>query len=146
MSGLYTIDASVFVNAFNRYETGHEESHDLLERLQALRVSLIEPTLLLPELAATVSRTYQDEEMARGFASGVRDLPNLSFVRLDESLTKLTVNVAARHRLRGSDSVYVAVAYRYGATLVTLDREQYTRGSEVVPTQTPSEAIDSMAT
>lgn len=99
MSELYTIDASVFVNAFNSYETGHKESHDLLERLQALRVSLIEPTLLLPELAATVSRIYQDEEMARGFTEGVRDLPNLSFVRLDESLAELTVNVAARHRL-----------------------------------------------
>lgn len=145
MSELYTIDASVFVNAFNSYEASHKESHDLLERLQALRVSLIEPTLLLPELAATVSRIYQDEEMARGFTEGVRDLPNLSFVRLDESLAELTVNVAARHRLRGSDSVYVAVAHRYGATLVTLDREQYTRGAEVVPTQTPSEAIDSTA-
>ena len=82
MSELYTIDASVFVNAFNSYESGHEESHDLLERLQALHFSLIEPTLLLPELAATVSRIYQDEEMARDFTEGVRELPHLSLVQL----------------------------------------------------------------
>lgn len=145
MSELYTIDASVFVNAFNSYESGHEESHDLLERLQALHFSLIEPTLLLPELAATVSRIFQDEEMARDFTEGVRELPHLSLVQLDESLAELTVNVASRHRLRGSDSVYVAVAHRYGATLVTLDREQYIRGAEVVPTQTPLEALDSTA-
>ena len=81
--------------------------------------------------------------MARGFTEGVRELPHLSFVRLDESLAELTVNVAARHRLRGSDSVYVAVARRYGATLVTLDREQYIRGAEIIPTQTPSEVLDS---
>ena len=141
MSELYTIDASVFVSAFNSYETDHKESHYLLERLQALRVSLIEPTLLLPELAATLSRIYRDEEMALDFSDGIRNLANLSLVPLDESLTELTVNVAARHRLRGSDSVYVAVAHKYGATLVTPDREQFTRGSEVVPTQTPSEAI-----
>ncbi|MDH4138266.1 MAG: hypothetical protein OEW09_16350 [Anaerolineae bacterium] len=49
-------DLSVFLNAFNPYEVGHEESHRLLARLQEQSVPIIMPTLLLTEVAAAVSR------------------------------------------------------------------------------------------
>ncbi len=145
MAELYTIDASVFVSAFNSYEIGHKQSYDLLERLQAQRLPLIEPTLLLPELAASVARVYQDEEIAKAFAHSVRNLLNLFVVPLDETLAELSVDIAAKHRLRGSDTVYLAVAHHYGTALVTLDQEQYNRGSEIVPTRTPTEVTDSTA-
>jgi predicted nucleic acid-binding protein len=143
VSELYTIDASVFVSAFNSYEIGHKQSHDLLEGLQARRIPLIEPTLLLPELAASVARVYQDEGMAKVFAHSVRNLLNLFVVPLDEMLAELAVDIAAEFRLRGSDTVYLAVAHHYGTALVTLDQEQYNRGSDIVPTHTPTEVIDS---
>ena len=38
------------------------------------------------------------------------------------------------------DAVYAAVAYRFGATLVTLDREQHDRVAGFVHTRYPSEA------
>jgi predicted nucleic acid-binding protein len=142
---LYTIDASVFVSAFNIHEIGHKQSHSLLERLHAQRHPLIQPTLLLPELAASVARVYQNEAMARAFARSVWNLLNLFVVPLDETLAELAVDIAAKHRLRGSDSVYLAVAYHYGTALVTLDKEQYNRGAEIVPTHTPSEVLDSTA-
>ena len=81
--------------------------------------------------------------MARAFAHSVRSLPNLLVVPLDETLAELAVDIAAKQRLWGSDTVYMAVAQRYGTALVTLDQEQYNRGSEIVPTHTPSEVKDS---
>jgi len=45
VASTYTIDASVFLNAFNPYEVGHEESHRLLARLQEQAVPIIVPTL-----------------------------------------------------------------------------------------------------
>ena len=84
--------------------------------------------------------------MARKFAYGIQKLPNLILFPLDETITELAVDVAVKHRLRGSDSVYVAVARQQGTTLVTLDQEQYKRGSEAVPSQTPSEVLDGMTT
>ena len=89
MAELYTIDASVFVSAFNSYEIGHKQSYDLLERLQAQRLPLIEPTLLLPELAASVARVYQDEEIAKAFAHSVRNLLNLFVVPLLNLMRRL---------------------------------------------------------
>ena len=34
-AGPFAVDASVFLNAFNPYEAGHDESHCLLAPLQA---------------------------------------------------------------------------------------------------------------
>ncbi len=146
MPELYTVDASVFVSAFNVHEVGHLQSHEVLEQLKARQLSLLEPILLLPELAASVARVYQDEAMAREFAYGIQSLPNLMLFPLDNTITDLAVEIAVKHRLRGSDSVYVAVALQHGTTLVTLDQEQRKRGSEAVPSQTPSEVLDGMTT
>jgi len=56
MATIYTADASVFLNAFNPYEVGHDDSRRLLARLQEQGVPIIVPTLLLPEVAAAVDR------------------------------------------------------------------------------------------
>ncbi len=140
MAGTYTIDASVFLNAFNPYEIGHEDSHWLLARFQEQATPIIVPTLLLPEVAAAVSRGREDEDLAREFAAAVSRLPHLVWVALDARLAQQAADTAARYRLRGSDAVYAAVALRFGSTLITLDREQEDRLQRVIPTRFPAEA------
>jgi predicted nucleic acid-binding protein len=141
MTTLYTVDASVFLNAFNPYEEGHEESRRLLAQMQEQAVPLIVPTFLLPEVAAAVGRGRDDADLARRFAAKLRGLPHLILVPLDEPLALQAADVAAQHRLRGSDAVYAAVALRFGSTLVTLDREQRERVTSVIPARLPSEAL-----
>lgn len=137
----YTVDASVFLNGFNPYEEGHEESLRLLTRIRDEASPIIAPTLLLPEVAAAVGRGRGDVELARRFAASLRRLPHLVLVALDEALAGQAADLAARHRLRGSDAVYAAVALRFGSTLVTLDREQRERAASVVSTRLPAEAL-----
>ena len=55
MVGTFTVDASVFLNAFNPYEAGYAESHRLLAELQGQALPIIVPTLLLTEAAAAVA-------------------------------------------------------------------------------------------
>jgi predicted nucleic acid-binding protein len=141
MASTYTVDASVFLNAFNPYEPGHEESRRLLARLQEQAVPIIVPTLLLPEVAAAVSRGREDEALARDFAAALNRLPHLVWVPLDTTLAQQAVDVAAQFRLRGSDAAYAAVALRFGAALVTLDREQCERVAQVLTAHTPTEAL-----
>jgi predicted nucleic acid-binding protein len=140
MAKTYTIDASVFMNAFNPYEAGNAESRRLLTELQAEGVPIIVPTLLLPEVAAAVSRGRDDADLARRFAANLRQLPHLVWVPLGDTLATDAADIAAEHRLRGSDAVYAAVALRFGSTLVTLDEEQRTRLGPVIPTRLPAEA------
>ena len=43
------------------------------------------------------------------------------------------------YRLRGADSVYIAVAEAFDAALITWDTEMLERGSDVVETRTPAQ-------
>ena len=140
MAKTYTVDASVFMNAFNPYEAGNEDCRRLLAELQAEGVPIIVPTLLLPEVAAALSRGRGDADLARRFAANLRQLPHLVLVSLDDTLATNAADIAAEHRLRSSDAVYAAVALRFGSTLVTLDEEQCTRVATVIPTRLPAEA------
>ena len=141
MARTYTVDASVFLNAFNSYEIGHEGSYRLLSHLQEQAIPIIVPALLLPEVAAAVSRGRQDETLAREFALALSHLPHLMMISLDETLAHQASGVAARYGLRGSDAVYAAVAIRFGSTLVTLDREQRERVADVITACYPSEVL-----
>ena len=112
-----------------------------LARLQEQAVPIIVPTLLLPEVAAAISRGRGDEDLAREFANTLSSLPHLMMIPLDDTLARQATNVAARYHLRGSDSVYAAVALRFGSTLVTLDREQRERVASALSTRTPAQAL-----
>src|SRR4030066_1015375 len=103
MPGPFTVDASVFLNAFNPYEAGHELSRAVLRRFQAEGTPMVEPTLLLPEVASAVRRGRGDPALAVGFALKLAALPQLVLIPLDEGLAKQAADVAANHGLRGSD-------------------------------------------
>jgi predicted nucleic acid-binding protein len=137
----YTVDASVFVNAFNPHEDGHKESLAILVAIQERDDPIIVPTLLAPEIASAVARATDDSAGAVQYAHATATLPHLTAVALTSSLARQAAELAASHRLRGADAVYVAIARRYGTTLVSRDEEQRSRGSAVVTCQTPEEAL-----
>jgi predicted nucleic acid-binding protein len=109
--------------------------------LQQHALPIIVPTLLLPEVAAAISRGRQDETLARQFALALSRLSHLIMIPLDDTLAYQALDVVASHRLRGSDAVYAAVALRFGSTLVTLDREQRERISAIIPACQPAEVL-----
>jgi predicted nucleic acid-binding protein len=141
MVAIYTIDASVFINAFNPAEIGHADSRQLLSQLRRQAAPLIIPSLALPEVAAAIRRGRGDEQLARRFANALSRLPHLMLVSLDTQLAHQASYVAAEHSLRGSDAVYAAVALQFGTTLITLDQEQHQRVATVLVTRTPAEAL-----
>lgn len=144
MAGPYTIDASVFLNAFNPGEVGHADSNQFLSMLQTQAIPAIVPTLLLPEVSAAIRRGRQDANLARTFTTTLSRLPHLVFVPLDTALAHQAVEVAAQHQLRGSDAVYVAVALRFGCSLITLDVEQGARVAKVLVTSTPVNTLKAL--
>lgn len=137
----YTVDASVFVNAFNPHEEGHAASLQILAAIQERGDPVIVPTLLVPEIAAAVARATEDSTGALQYAMATAALPQLTLVSLTAAVARQAADLAATHHLRGADAVYVAVARRYGTTIVSRDHEQRTRGAAVVTCQTPEEAL-----
>lgn len=141
-AGRYTVDASVFVNAFNPHEEGHEVSFQILSAIQERGDPVIVPTLLVPEIVAAVARATGDGPGALQYATATAALPHLTLVSITAAVARQAADLAAAHRLRGADAIYVAVARRYGTTIVSRDDEQRARGSAVVACQTPEEALE----
>jgi predicted nucleic acid-binding protein len=134
---LLTIDSSVFVSRTRAREVGHPESAAFLQWVRATRPRLFIPTLAIPEVAAALSRTGSDREVAHSYALAIGSLPNTVLVALDDGVAQQAAALAAQHRLRGADAVFVAAAALFAAELVTLDSEQLERGAAVVQTHTP---------
>ena len=132
-----TVDASVFVNAFSPDEDGSDTSAEFLSQLQKDNVPLIQPTLFFPEVVASIARKQDDAEVALELMQELKKFPKLTFIELDDDLAEYASEVAANHRLRGSDAVYAAVALRFGTELITLDKEQLERLPKVLMVKKP---------
>lgn len=137
----YTIDASVFVNAFNLHEEGHAESLRILSLLHERGDPVIVPTLLVAEIASAIARATDDSAGALEYALATAALPHLTLIPLTSAVARQAADLAATHRLRGADAVYLAVARRYGTTVVSRDDELRTRGAAVVTCRTPEQAL-----
>ena len=93
---MYTVDASVWVNGFDQRESGHEISRQLLELLRAQTLPIIEPMLVLSEVAGAISRTRQDPARAEAFAITLGQLPSVTILPLDDALDQRALALAAR--------------------------------------------------
>ncbi len=138
---MFTIDASVHINAVNPGEPGSAASQACLQYLIKQQQAVVSPTLLLVEVAAAAARALDDATLAFELAQAVRLLPGQLWVPLDEELADEAAYLGAEARLRGADAVYAAVARRFGATLVTRDRQQVERLRAIMPVLTPEEVI-----
>jgi predicted nucleic acid-binding protein len=132
-----TIDASVFVSAFTPSEEAHLDSKTFMREAREAGVPIIVPTLIIPEIAAAIGRGQGKPDLGYLFAIEVTQFPNVTLVNLDESLAEVSAEIAANHRLRGSDAVYAAVAKRFATELVTLDTEQLQRVKKAVKVRKP---------
>jgi predicted nucleic acid-binding protein len=113
---MYTIDTSVFVNAVEPLEADHADSRRLLSAIRTRRLPMYEPTLVLAEVAGTVSR-LRDSTRAARLAAILQRLPQLHLVVLDHALAQRAASLAGIHRLRGADAVYAAVAQTHQTIL-----------------------------
>lgn len=138
---ILTLDASIYVTAAVPTEPAHAECRRLIQKVRSAAIPLIEPTLLLPEVAGAVSRRLDDPDAAGAIARSLRRARHVTLVPLDPVVAGQAADLAAARRLRGSDAVYAAVALRFGSVLVTLDQQQAERARATVRTLTPAEAL-----
>ena len=81
---MFTVDASVWVNAYSPAEVGFAASQSLMDALLSRGTPLVEPTLLPVEVAGVIGRTRGDATLARDMAAAIVALPSLVWVPLDD--------------------------------------------------------------
>lgn len=137
MNSPVTIDASVFVSSFTPSEPAHQASKAFMLNVREKSIPIVVPVLLFPEISAAISHGQDKPELGLAFIQELKKLSNTTFIDIDDSLAMLASEIAAKHRLRGSDAVYAAVALRFGTELITLDKEQLLRLPKVLTVKMP---------
>jgi predicted nucleic acid-binding protein len=138
---MFTVDASVHLNAINTSENGSADSRAFLDYLKQNSIPVFSPTLLLVELSASFARLLNNAERGIEYALRVRYLPGHTWLSLDYQFADAAGKIGAEQRLRGADAVYAAVSQRCRTTLITLDQQQIDRLSDILPVRRPAEAL-----
>lgn len=136
-SSIVVVDTSVWISWLLPGDPNHIIALNWISSYAQGGGSLLSPTMLVIEISSGVSRATGQPVLARRAVSQVYSLPFIRIVPMDENLVRETTSVAADHKLRGADAVFVALAKIEAMPLVTFDEEQLSRPAGVITTIRP---------
>ena len=131
------VDSSIYTAIINVNDVFHSRCIEWLRAVRKQQASLYAPVIIMSEVAAATSRGQGDPQLALQVVRSLRNSRWIELAPISETLAFQAAQIAAQHRIRGCDALYVALAQQLGETLVTLDRQQLTRGAAVVVTLEP---------
>jgi predicted nucleic acid-binding protein len=126
------IDASLYIAAILPSNTNHQSSKVWLDSLVHSGNHFSVPTIFLSEVAAPLGRAYGQPKLAKLL---IRTLINAKYVKLFPitiPLASRAADIAADYKIRGCDSVYVALAEALNEDLITWDKKQRDRAKNLV--------------
>jgi predicted nucleic acid-binding protein len=129
---MLVIDASIIVSSYFEREKFHKRAKKFFQKIIEAKETILLPEIAFPEIASAIARGTNDPQYALNFCEELRRLPNFVFIPVDESISQFSVEIASKYFLKGADSIYVAVAYKYSAALCTLDEKQKEKASKIV--------------
>ena len=134
---MYCIDASVLIAVFDESDIFHETSLQMFEFIIQTEMDIIMPAFALVEIAgALVRKGYEYDDVAK-YLDYLRNIRNIEFILLTNELCELAINIALQLKVKGSDSIYIAVSSFYDLTLISYDNQQRDRGKKMIDTTTP---------
>ena len=131
------VDASVIISSILSSDAHHEASKAWLGALVSSGRHFSAPTIMLSEVAAPLSRAYDQPELAKRVIQELTTAPFAKLIPISIPLANRAADIAADYQIRGCDAVYVALAQSLGEELITLDRQQGERAKSVVETHQP---------
>jgi predicted nucleic acid-binding protein len=131
------IDASVYVALINANEKAHDQSWQWFQAVIKNEEALYAPAIILPEVAAAISRGTGDPNLAHEIVDQLKDSRLITLQPITQVLAKLAAKHALKYKIRGCDAVYVALADQMETALITLDKQQLARGRRAVETRAP---------
>jgi predicted nucleic acid-binding protein len=131
------IDASVYIALVNAREEHHASSWAWFEGAKRAGEPIVAPVILLAEVSAALARGVGDKALAQRVVQQLKRSEAVELVPVTLAMAEHAAMIAAGHRIRGCDAVYIALADQSGDSLVTLDRQQLERGAAVVVTCQP---------
>ncbi len=138
---MYCIDASVLTNSQIENERFYIDSKNFINKIMENKIKVVVPEIIIPEVASAIARGTGNANYAIKFVLEFRKIPNINIVPVESNLSNLAADIAARHKLRGADSIYVATSIAFNARLITLDKHQKEKASKILYALTPAEEL-----
>lgn len=132
------VDANIWIARYITTDAYHAQSTQWLNHQASAGTGLVGPQFVLPEVAGAVARITGSSLRGQEALNHLLAIPRLRLVPVDRTLFLEAASLAARLRLRGADSVYVAVARRLGLPLVTWDQQVAQRAGVVITVIAPA--------
>ena len=133
------IDASVYITLLDESDPEHANCLAWFVQAAAVDEPILAPVLLLSEVAAAISRGRNDPVLAIEAVRLLEDSAVVQLVAVSRELASDAGRIAAEQRVRGADSIYLALARQLDDTLITLDRQQLQRGAGAAKTRRPEQ-------
>ena len=130
------VDASVLVALFLPSDKHHRDARKWFLRAIEDDDVLHIPTLALAEVAGAIARQTGVAPLANEAIQALRS-SEFQIHGIDPDLGDKAADLACALRLRGADSVYVAIARELGDALVSFDDEHVERARQVVEVVKP---------
>lgn len=132
---MLTVDANVWVAAFDAKDSFHARSVVFLRKLAAEETVTRAPALAILEVACALARRYADPAMGRKASVKMKANTLLHLEPLDDELLSEALRLGTRFRLRAADALYAATAaLSTDGVLVSWDNDLIERAGAVTPT------------
>src|SRR6266480_1423414 len=131
------VDASVWVSWLRPPDINHDVSRIWMEQYIAKDGMLVVPTLVLIEVAASISRRTGQTIQAQEAVKRLHSISKIQIAPVNSALVQSAVEVAINLQLRAGDAIDVALAHQLSIPLVSWDKEQLQRSESLIPTYTP---------
>lgn len=130
---MLTVDANIWVAAFDPRDRFHERSATFLRAVALAGLRLHGPALVAIEVACALARRAGDSAVGALAHERLRTHPALLLHPMDERCLSTAHDIGVRQLLRGADALYAATATLFGAPLVTWDDELVQRSGAFTP-------------
>jgi len=134
---LVVVDASVWISNLLPNDSKHIQAANWVNHYLSIGGRLVAPVLLTLETGASVARISHNKHLARNAILYLYRSPLVQLVLIDQQLMSDAIDIAITFALRGTASLYVAVAKQLGLPLVTFDQEQLTPPPSIITTIKP---------
>ncbi|MBI2373902.1 MAG: PIN domain-containing protein [Deltaproteobacteria bacterium] len=130
---MLTVDANVWIAAFDPHDGFHGASVAFLRTLAARGIAPCGPAFVVIEVGCALARRAKDPDAGAVAQERLLSHPSLHLHPLDEALLSLARGTGPERLLRGADALYAAVAAALGAPLVSWDQELLERAEATTP-------------
>jgi len=123
------VDSSVLTSLVHGKDKNHPRAREWFAGLSG-GTELFMPSLALCEVTSALARNDVEKDQIDHAQALLRSWVNV--LSTNDELVSEATRIARDHRVRGCDCIFVALARRERATLVTFDKDQAEKGRAVV--------------